>query len=346
MTNLRVAVVGVGALGRHHARILAGMDGMELIAVCDPNEQQGRTVAEANNTKWVDDYNDIIDDCDAVSVVVPTILHRRIAGDFLARGIHTLVEKPLTADVTEGRELCELADANQAVLQVGHVERFNPAFETARSVIESPRYIKAERFSPFSFRSTDISVVHDMMIHDIELIQTLVQSPLAHAEAFGFEIMGGLEDVVQTRLHFDNGAIADLSASRVNPTVSRAMQVWSASGCVNVDFQTRIVESYRPSDQLLHGASPLELAAQPGADIADLKERVFGEFIETKTYPANEADALTAELQHFATCIETRSTPAVDGWHALEALQTAERVLHAVHNHSWDATPANIRRAA
>lgn len=337
MSQLKMIVVGVGALGRHHARILSSLPDVDLIAVAEPNEQQGRSIAEAHNTTWVADYHEVIDQCDAASIVVPTTLHRRIAGDFLERGIHTLVEKPLTADVAEGCELCKLAEANNAVLQVGHVERFNPAFSTAEQIIKAPKYIKAERFSPYSFRSTDISVVHDMMIHDIELVHSLVNSPLQSAEAFGFGLMGGLEDTVQARLRFENGTIADLSANRINPEVSRAMQVWSASGCVNIDFQTRDVQSYRPSAQLLSGPSPLELASQPNADIQNLKERVFGEFIETKKFPVLDCDALTAELQHFVTCVQTGRTPAVDGWHALEALKTAEAVLESIRSHAWGA---------
>ena len=187
-----MAVIGVGALGRHHARILSELPEVDLVAVADSRIEQGQEVAAKCRSKWFADYRELVDSgrVDAVSVVVPTTAHRNVAGEFLTAGIPVLVEKPLAASVAEAQTLVDLARDNQALLQVGHIERFNPAFQAARSRIDQPKYIRAERTSTYTFRSTDIGVVHDLMIHDIDLVLALVQCPLRSVEAFGVTVMG------------------------------------------------------------------------------------------------------------------------------------------------------------
>ena len=327
MSVLRMAVIGVGALGRHHARIVSQIPGVELVAVADPSEAQGRLVAESAGTKWVADHGTLIDAVDAVTIAVPTGFHSRVATDFLENGIHSLVEKPLAADLTEAVQLVQLAERTGAILQVGHVERFNPAFQAAAKLCDQPRYIRAERLSPFSFRSTDIGVVHDMMIHDIDLVLSLVRSPVSRIEAFGITLMGQHEDVVQARLTFENGCVADLSASRVHPTTRRAATIWTATRCLNVDFGSREVTSYSPSARLLFGMSPVECARLPGADIEQLKQEVFGSLIEVQKEVPAPQDALTAEIAEFVECVRSGTSPTVTGTVAVAALTVAERVL-------------------
>ena len=350
MSGLKMAVIGVGALGRHHARIVSQIPGVELIAVADPNETQGRQVAEAAGTKWVADHRTLIDEVDAVTIAVPTGFHLRVATDFLENGIHSLVEKPLTADLTEAVQLVRLAQQTGAILQVGHVERFNPAFQAAAKLCDQPRYIRAERLSPFSFRSTDIGVVHDMMIHDLDLVMSLVSSPVARVEAFGITLMGEHEDAVQARLTFENGCIADLSASRIHPSTRRAATIWTATRCVNVDFGSREVTSYSPSTRLQFGKSPVDRARLPGANIEQLKQEVFGSLIEVQKEVPAAQDALTAEITEFVDCIQSGSQPTVTGIVAIEALKVAERILGllAVQNLIEERTPAisAVRRAA
>ena len=350
MSGLKMAVIGVGALGRHHARIVSQIPGVELIAVADPNETQGRQVAEAAGTKWVADHRTLIDEVDAVTIAVPTGFHLRVATDFLENGIHSLVEKPLTADLTEAVQLVRLAQQTGAILQVGHVERFNPAFQAAAKLCDQPRYIRAERLSPFSFRSTDIGVVHDMMIHDLDLVMSLVNSPVAHVEAFGVTLMGEHEDAVQARLTFENGCVADLSASRIHPSTLRAATIWTATRCVNVDFGSREVTSYSPSTRLQFGKSPVDRARLPGANIEQLKQEVFGSFIEVQKEVPAAQDALTAEITEFVDCVRSGSQPTVTGIVAIEALKVAERILGllAVQNLIEERTPAisAVRRAA
>lgn len=351
MSRVRMAVIGVGALGRHHARILKSMKRVELVAVVDSVADRGQQEAAKHNTRWVADYHQILDDVDAVSIVVPTIAHGDVAGDFLTHGVPVFVEKPLAESVHTAKRLVDLADEHHVALQVGHVERFNPAFEAARPYCLNPQYIRAERFSPFTFRSTDIGVVLDMMVHDIDLILSLVRSPVRDVEAFGVTLMGPHEDTVQARLTFENGCMADLSASRVNPEVRRGMQVWSSAGCVTIDMQQRTVTRTTPSAALTNGPSPVELSRQPGANIDALKARVFSEFLQTESIPVAPGDALTAELASFANCVRTKLRPHVDGHQALEAIQVAERILECVadnqsRNHSGPQHQTPQRRAA
>ncbi len=330
MTRLRVAVIGVGALGRHHARILSQLPDVELVGVADPNSESGRTVAESAGTKWFSDHRSLLDAVEAVTIAVPTCFHLRVAADFLQCGIPTLVEKPLAADLCEAVQLVKLAEQSGATLQVGHVERFNPAFQTAARLCDQPKYIRCERLSPFSFRSTDIGVVHDLMIHDLDLVLSLVGSPVARVEAFGFALMGDHEDAVQARLTFENGCVADLSASRLHPTARRDATIWTTGSCLSIDFASREVTAYAPSPRLLFGMSPVETARQPGADLARLRQDVFGSMIEVRKAPVPTQDPLTMELQEFLACVRSGSTPTVTGAIALEALQVADRVLQSV----------------
>lgn len=336
MNPLKVAVVGVGALGRHHARILSEMDGADLVAVAEKNPKTGLAVAEACETRWVLDYSELFGQIDAAVVAVPTTHHLAVASEFLERSIPVLVEKPLAATLQEATQLVEIADSNNTLLQVGHIERFNPATRAAWKVCGPPKYIRAERLSPYAFRSTDIGVVHDLMIHDLDLILDLVNSPVRRVEAFGVSIIGGHEDSVQARLTFENGCIADLTANRVNPFARRAMLIWSHSGTTHVDFTSREVVRYSPSDALRYGTPLLERASQPGADIEHLKQSIFGTFLEITRPSVAEADALTAELTSFVESVRHNTEPVCDGHQALQAMQVADQILDRVAAHQWD----------
>jgi len=327
---VKAMVIGVGALGRHHARILANMDDVELIGVADPNTQQAEAVASQHETRWVADYRDLVDECDAVSLVAPTFLHHEIARDCLSRRKDILVEKPLTADVDQAIELTDLAFEQDAVLQVGHIERFNPAYELLCDTLSSvPRYIRAERLSPFPFRSLDIGAIHDLMIHDIELVLDLMGTMPNRVEAFGVKLMGAHEDTVQARLHFPGGGLADITASRVNTEAKRVLNVLSETESVMADLQARTVTHHRPTDALLDGPA-MEDRMRAGEDVADLKSQVFGEFIEVETIQAGDADQLTAELSEFVSCVRNRTRPSVDGTTALKAVKVAAQIRDAV----------------
>jgi len=336
MPPLKLAVIGVGALGRHHARILSHMDGVDLVAVADPRTEQARSVAEGCECEWTHDYRELFDRVDAASIVVQTSLHAAIASDFLCRGIPVIVEKPLATNVADGRALLEAADEQGVALQVGHIERFNPAFRLLAERTGRPKYIRAERLSPYAFRSMDIGAVHDLMIHDIDLVLSLVDATLIRVEAFGTCIVGGNEDCVQARLKFENGCIADLTANRVCPTARRKLQVWSETGCIDADLQTRHVTAFEPSKVLQAGILPFELARQPGADIEALKKSMFERFITVTELDGSDDDALTAELSSFVSAVRHGTPPIVDGRAGVAALRVAEQILDNVRTHAWD----------
>ena len=337
--TLKFAVVGVGALGRHHARILSQMEGVDLVAVAEPNEQQGLTVAQSCDCEWTNDYRTLLKTVDAVSIVVPTFLHRKVGEAFLSHSVPVLMEKPLTANVDDGEVLVRLAQEHGIPLQVGHIERFNPAFQQLADWTGEPKYIRAERVSPYAFRSMDIGVVHDLMIHDIELCLSLTQEMPTRVEAFGISIVGGHEDVVQARLTFPNGCIADLTANRVSPSPARTLQCWSDSGCALADLSARTVQTFSPGEAMLNGQLPFSLA-QSGLETVDsLKPRIFGDFIQTKEMTAADSDALTAELESFVEAVRLRKQPLVSGNHALAALQVAQHILECVETHQWDGLP-------
>ncbi|MBL8851232.1 MAG: Gfo/Idh/MocA family oxidoreductase [Planctomycetaceae bacterium] len=340
MDQLRLAVIGVGALGRHHARILSTMDGVKLIAVADPRPEQARAVAESCGCDWTTDFRTLFGRIDAASVVVPTSLHRPVAAELLQRSIPVLVEKPLAPSIEDGQLLVRLAAEHKVALQVGHIERFNPAFQQVAAACGSPRYLRAERFSPYAFRSMDIGAVLDLMIHDIDLTLSLVRSNLVDVQAFGLCLVGGHEDAVQARLTFANGCIADLTANRVCPTFSRFIQVWSSAGCFSADLHQRKVTEFRPGAALLAGELPYELAQQPGANIDALKQQMFERFFSRTQTDASQEDALTAELSSFVTAVRRHTTPVVDGVQGLAALQAAMRILDSVRSHQWDNSAA------
>lgn len=342
-TNLPVAVIGTGALGQHHARILSQMKGVDLIAVAETREEAGRAVAEKCGTRWVSDYRDLFDQVRAVSIVVPTFAHYPVASEFLKRGIPVLVEKPLALNTDEARILVKLAQKYDTLLQVGHIERFNAATIAARPLCEKPKYIRCERLSSYPFRSMDIGVVHDLMIHDIDLVLSLETSPLERVEAMGIGVMGGgHEDAVQARLTFESGCMVDLTASRISPFTRRTMQVWTSDGCVNIDYAKPEVVHLHPSSKLKNGPSPVELAQQPDADINGLKQAVFGEFINVDPLAVTPHDNLTQELAQFVHCVKRDDQPWVSGHEALKSMLVAGRILDSVARHQWEGHTAGL----
>lgn len=345
MTKLRIAVVGTGALGRHHARILSQLPGVELVAVADLNPLAVAETADRCRTRGTTDYRELLSEIQAAVVAVPTAAHRTVAGDFLSAGVDVLVEKPIASTVDEARELVTLARRQEALLSVGHVERFNPALAAARPDLSVPRYIRVERLAPFSFRSTDIGVVHDLMIHDIDLILDLMAVPVADVQAVGLSILTGHEDCAQARLTFANGTVADLVANRVSPVVSRKMQVWSTDGCVHIDLAEREVTRYTASPRLKFGTNPLERALEKGADIEQLKREIFGTYIEVQKPVVTACDQLTSELLSFIDCVRTRKPPVAGGEAALEAMLVAGRILEQIAAAPWTAACAAPRLA-
>lgn len=230
MNRIRMAVVGVGHLGKEHARILSTLPEVDLVGVADANPAQAKAVADRCRTQAFESHHDLYDLVDAVSIAAPTLYHHAIARSFLERGIPILVEKPITTTLAQADELVEIASAQDVPFQVGHIERFNPAFEDLTRRPLTPKLIEAERHGPFTGRSTDIGVVLDLMIHDLDLILSLVRSPVKDVYALGAQAFGGHEDIVNARLTFENGCVASVTASRISPRPKRKLRVWAPEG--------------------------------------------------------------------------------------------------------------------
>ncbi len=247
------------------------------------------------------------------------------------------MEKPLASTGKEAAELVELARRNSALLQVGHVERFNPAFVAVQPHLSAPKYITAVRRSGFSFRSTDIGVVLDLMIHDIDLVLSLVRSPLRQVEALGLALFGRHEDVANARLSFENGCVAELSAARVSRSPARTIDIWSARALASLDLSTRTATVLRPSDVLLRRDLDVEQLTAPARDA--LKERLLVDHLPQEQLTVEPRDQITAELEDFAESIQMGRAPLVSGEAGRDAVDVAERILAKIARHAWDGTP-------
>jgi predicted dehydrogenase len=337
MNRIRMAVVGVGHLGKEHARVLASFPDVELVGVADVNPNQARAVANRCRTKAFDDHEELFDLVDAVSIAAPTLYHHQIARSFLDRGTPVLVEKPITTTLAQAEELVEIATTQGVPFQVGHIERFNPAFEELARRPLTPKLIESERHGPFTGRSTDIGVVLDLMIHDLDLILSLVRSPVKDVYALGAHVFGGHEDIVNARLTFECGCIASVTASRISPRPKRKLRVWAPEGYAGIDFVDKRLTLVQPSDEVRrHGLSQLHLDPTRREQ---LKQEVFGKHMETLELDCiRDQDQLTAELRHFVTAVRTGRTPRVTGEDGRDALALADRILASVQRHSWTGT--------
>jgi len=300
--TLSTAVVGVGYLGKFHAQKFADLDGCELAAVVDPDMEAARRSAEPAGARALADYRELLGHVDAVSIAAPTSLHHRIARDFLAAGAHVLVEKPITVTVTEADELVALAAERGLVLQVGHLERFNPALRAADAILEAPRFIESHRLAPFNPRGTDVDVVLDLMIHDIDIILDIVRSPVVRADASGAEVLTHATDIANARLEFENGCVANVTASRVSAKTERRMRFFQHDCYLAVDFQGRRLTVHRKGAEEMYPGIP-ELIT------------------EDQTFEAG--DAIRAEIESFLDCIRNGTAPLVSGADGRRALATA-----------------------
>lgn len=334
MTELRVGVVGVGHLGRSHARVLAGLPGVRLVGVADTRPEQARAVAAQYGCAAFTDYHDLVGRIDAVSVAVPTSLHHEVAGAFLDAGIPAMVEKPLAPAVAEAESLVARARRTGVVLQVGHIERFNPALQALEKIRLRPRYLAAERLGTYTFRSTDIGVVLDLMIHDLDLVLDWISAPIRSVSAMGVSVFGGHEDLANARLHFEDGCVADLTASRVSVQAVRKLRLWGAEGYATLDFAARKGTLIRPSDRLRQGHLDLE-----GLDLtqpAAIQEHVFGKMLRVDHVESEPCDQLTLELSDFVRAVVAGVRPRVTGEDALRVLRVAEQILQSLNRHEWE----------
>jgi len=340
VSELRVAVIGVGHLGRIHARLLKGVAGAKLVAVVDPSESNRAQAAAETGAEACADYRGLVGRIDAAIVATPTRYHHAVACDLLRAGVHVFVEKPLAPSVEQATEMVELADRHGALLQVGHVERFNPAWNEALPYLGEPKFISACRTSGYSFRSTDIGAVLDLMIHDIDLALWLTRSRVVSVEALGIALFGQEEDIAHARLVFEDGCVAALSACRASYAMQRTIQTWSRRAFASIDLGQRTAEVIRPSEGLLRRELHLE-AIQP-SQFAEMKERLLQEHLPRTTFTAEAGNPLQEELQEFAASIQTGVAPRVTGEQGLAAVEVAERILASIAQHAWDGHPAGL----
>jgi predicted dehydrogenase len=317
---------------------LRNVPGVELVAVADPVEAQRNQVAAETGAKAFENYRELIGQIDAAVIAAPTRLHHALGMDLLNHGIHLLIEKPLASTLAEADELVRIARQQRLVLQVGHVERFNPALASLLPHLREPKYIEAARVGAFSGRSTDIGVVLDLMIHDIDLVLSLVRAPLVRTEALGAAVLGQHEDVANARLLFANGCVASLSASRVSYQAARTMQIWTPNSFAAIDFSTRAATLVRAGESIL--SRSLQVEDLSFEERARLKEELFESYLSKQQFQPEPIDAITAELVDFADSIRQGRAPRVSGEQARDAIAVAEQILRQIELHQWDGDAA------
>ena len=338
MTRTKIAVVGCGHLGAIHARLLAARADAELVAVVDPVAESRERLAAAHGCRALAAPGDLAGLADAAVVAAPTGLHAAVALPLLAAGLDLLVEKPLAAEVEEARAIVIAARRHGRIAAVGHVERFNPAWRAAVARIGRPAMIEATRHAPFTFRSLDVGVVHDLMIHDIDLVLALEPGRLERVEAQGILASGGHEDAARARLVFASGLVADLSASRISPAVRRAVTIWSERGIVDVDFNAKTLDVLTPAAAVREGR--FVAAAIPPEDRGGLKERFFAEVLPRETVTVADANAIAAEHDDFLDAVRGRRQPLVTAAAGAAAVEIAARVLECLACTRFGAAPS------
>jgi predicted dehydrogenase len=308
---IRTAVIGVGYLGRFHAQKYAQLPGSKLIAVVDANADAARKVAAELGVRAETDYRAILDEVDAVSIAVPTPLHHVVGCAALQKGVHVLIEKPIATTIAEASELVVLAHARACVLQVGHLERFNPAIMAAVTKLGVPRFVESHRLAPFKARGSDVSVVLDLMIHDIDLIQELVGQPIEHIDAVGSTVFSGETDIVNARIRFRGGCVVNTTASRISMKQERKIRIFQDDAYLSIDMQQKVLTVIRKKD-----AAPVESPAQ-----VSIEEESF-----------EQGDALLAEIEAFLRAVREHTEPMVSGEDGLRALETAMKITELVNN--------------
>jgi predicted dehydrogenase len=303
----RVAVIGVGALGKHHARILSRLPGVELVAVVDINESRAREIGGVVDAPWVTSAAEVFGRVDAVTVAVPTESHLKVALPFLQHGTAVLVEKPLARDEAEAREMLAAAAASGAVFGVGHTERHNPAVAAVRPLLDHPRFIEVHRLGTFPDRSLDIDVVFDLMIHDLDVVLSIVPSEVVGIEAVGVAVLTPRPDIANARLKFASGCIANITASRISKDRVRKIRIFQRDAYLSIDYAAQDVERWR-------------LVRSDGAMPA----------IEGGKLEVAREEPLKIELADFVEAVQQRRSPGVSGAEGLRALRLARRITEAM----------------
>jgi predicted dehydrogenase len=295
MKKLNVAVVGTGHLGSIHARVYSQLKNVRLVGACDCDRQRAEEIARRYDAYPFSDYRDLFGRVDAVSIAVPTCLHYKIAREFLKRGIHVLIEKPITNNIRQADHLIRLSQERKLILQVGHIERFNPAFQAVRRLIKKPAFIESHRVGPFKGRSVDISVVLDLMIHDLDIVLSIVKSRLVKLQAKGVKVISNHADIANVRLTFASGAVCNLTVSRLSESALRKIRIFQKDLYISLDFEQDEAKIFRK-----------------------VKDKIQKHILQ----PARK-EPLKAELSSFVNCILFKKRPMVAGKEARDVLKVA-----------------------
>jgi predicted dehydrogenase len=312
MSRITTAVVGVGYLGKFHAQKYAKVPESQLLAVVDVDPHAAQAAVRAADVRALTDYRELLGRVDAVSIVVPTRLHYEVARDFLSHGSHVLLEKPMTSTLDEAQDLIDLARRHRRILQIGHLERFNNAILDLDRVLDRPLFIETHRLAPYKPRGTDVSVVLDLMIHDIDIILNIVRSDLARLDASGVPVLSDAVDIANARLVFKNGCVANVTASRVSQKTERKMRVFQHDAYISIDFQDRVLSVHRKGSGEMFPGVPK---------------------IENEQFRYEDGDALRTEIELFLKAIRENAEPVVSGEDGKRALETAIRITDLVTGH-------------
>lgn len=310
MHTLNCAVIGVGYLGRFHAQKYLQLPNANLVGVCDHHTTQGQAVATELGVPFYADYRELFGQVDAVSIAASTQAHYAIAKDCLLHGVHVLIEKPMTETVAQAQELIQLSKKMNVKLQVGHLERFNPARIHIEPYLNHPLFIESQRLAPFTPRGADVNVILDLMIHDIDLIQTMVNSPLVHIEAHGAPILSSAIDIANARLTFENQCVANVSASRVSFKKERKTRIFQANSYLSIDYQEKSIAVFKKGSGELFPGIP--------------------DFVQHEC-KFEQGDALLEEIKAFLRCIQDDTPPLVTAEDGCNALATAEKITRLIH---------------
>lgn len=304
--KIRCGVAGVGYLGQHHARIYNEIGSCDLVGIYEPSEEAAKRVIELYGCKRFESIEELGDACDAVSVVCPTDLHTKVSIPLIKRNCHLLIEKPLCVSSEEAEKILGYAQDFSTIVQVGHIEHYNPVMEFLEDAVELPRYLTVERLAPFQIRGTEVGVVLDLMIHDIGIVMALVGSPLKTVDAIGVRVLSNTEDIANARLVFESGCVANLNASRVSEKKAREIRVFQESGYLSLDFMNQKGHLIRKKQNAL----------------------------EKSEVPVEKAEPLVLELQSFLDCVREARVPKTDGAFGRSALEVALNITKQIQS-AW-----------
>ena len=338
---LRTAVIGAGKMGRLHTRIYTQMPDVKLVGVVDTDLEKARTLAGEFDTKAYPNIAPVIDQVDAVTVAVPTEAHFKVALPFLARSIPVLVEKPLAMSLDEARRILALAREHNCLLQVGYSERFNPVVQAMKRIHLEPRFIEAQRISPYSFRSTDVGVVLDLMIHDIDIMLSLAQSEVVDVQALGVNVIGIHEDIANVRLTFASGCIANLTASRLALKTERKFRVFSEEAYLSLDY-------LKKSGVAVTKAGNIDMVQwlqdqQAQGKKLDPLSLNWQQLVRVETLDIEDKQPLELEQEAFLAAVREGTGPQVSAEDAIAAMELAQRITAKIAEHTWPSHPTHTR---